>query len=164
MQKCIETCLDMLNKRSYTIIEREDDKIITVDYLDNKILVLFSLVSKLNINIMKEYIKLVESMSIKHLILIYSGVMTSSARKVIENLFHLRVELFTEQELKFNITTHRYYCKHVKVDNPEIKKKFGLKIPVLLQTDPVVRFFGFQRGDLIEVTRRDHFVTYRMVK
>ena len=39
-----------------------------------------------------------------------------------------------------------------------------LKIPIILTTDAVSRFYGFSEGDCVRITRKDGYVTFRMVK
>jgi DNA-directed RNA polymerase subunit H (RpoH/RPB5) len=57
---------------------------------------------------------------------------------------------------------------HIRVKKEEsnlIKKKFGVdKLPVILTSDPVVRYFNFRPGEIIAITRKGGFVSYRIVK
>ncbi len=167
MEIALQTCLEMLRIRSCTILEIEDEKILATTRDGDDIIVIFSNVAKLNINVIKEYIKVIEELQINRVIIVFSGVITSSAKKVIENLFHIKIELFSNQELLFNITTHKLYRPHTQVVEPELsllKKKYGVKLPILLRTDPVARFHGFEKGDLIKITRKEGFISYRYVK
>jgi DNA-directed RNA polymerase subunit H (RpoH/RPB5) len=46
----------------------------------------------------------------------------------------------------------------------DMRKKFGTSLPSLLRTDPIVRYYHFQKGDVIRVTRRNGTQIYRLVK
>jgi len=69
--------------------------------------------------------------------------------------------------LLYNITKHRLVPKHRCLsvyETATFKRKYGVKIPVLLQTDAVVKFYNFKPNDIIEITRADGIVMYRIVK
>ena len=91
-------------------------------------------------------------------------------KKLIENSVDIKIELFTQEELQYNITKHRLVPKHIKLSSDEakeFKKTYGLKHPAMILTDPVSRFYDFKRGDVIKIVRmsgEDEFVTYRIVK
>ena len=42
----------------------------------------------------------------------------------------------------------------------EFKKN---KYPIISHTDPVSRFYGWTTGDVIQITRKDNFIMYRIV-
>ena len=93
-----------------------------------------------------------------------------AAKKVIEEANDLIIELFQEEELQYNITKHYLVPKHelsypkgTKISK-DFKDKYGDKFPVLLKTDPVARFYGYNKGDIIKITRKGGYVTYRFVK
>ena len=69
--------------------------------------------------------------------------------------------------MSFDITKHRYYRPHIKLNNNEKStfiKKYGTKIPILLKNDPVSKIFDFRRGDVIKIIRKEDFISYRIVK
>jgi DNA-directed RNA polymerase subunit H (RpoH/RPB5) len=45
-----------------------------------------------------------------------------------------------------------------------IREKYGNALPFILKTDPVSRYYYFQKNDLIKITRRNGTITYRIVK
>ena len=101
--KTKEVVIDMLTDRGYVITDNSvDDKLIAQDS-QSSLIVLISSVDKLNINIIKEYIKLIEQLQITRCIIVYNNCITSSAKKVIENLQHIDIEVFNENELQYNI-------------------------------------------------------------
>lgn len=156
----------MLKKRGYTLVE-ENDNVFLLKKNKNKLLLFFNPLPKLNIQIMKEFLSFLQQQQINHGIIVYKVSTTSQARKIISNLFNIKIELFSLQELQFDITTHRYYRPHIKLNEDEKKdflSNFGGKIPFLLKTDPIVRYFNFEKGDIIKVIRKDNYISYRIVK
>jgi DNA-directed RNA polymerase subunit H (RpoH/RPB5) len=76
----------------------------------------------------------------------------------------IKLELFQADELKYNITKHKYYCKHTKVTDSELENLKGLKFQTLRVEDPVARFFAYERGDIIEVEDKKGYISYCIVK
>ena len=42
--------------------------------------------------------------------------------------------------------------------------KYGGKLPIILKTDPVVKYLNFKKGDILKVTRKSDYIHYRIVK
>ena len=105
--------------------------------------------------------------NILHSIIIYGDTITPTVKKTIQTMTEMEIELFTESELLFNITKHILVPTHEKLsefENKIFKKKFGVKFPIILTTDPVSRFFNFKKGDIIRVTRKNNYVSYLVVR
>ena len=131
------------------------------------VLVWYFCFDKLNIDSIKEFIHMLETNCVEHGIIVYQSTVTSSTRKVIDNLYQFKIELFELKELQYDLTSFRYFCQHDKLDTAEavkIKQKFGTSLPTLLRTDPVVRYYHFQKGEIIRITRRNDTQIYRLVK
>ena len=45
----------------------------------------------------------------------------------------------------------------------EIREKYGNKLPKILSSDAMVRWYGFQIGDILRITRKDGHIAYRLV-
>jgi DNA-directed RNA polymerase I, II, and III subunit RPABC1 len=83
------------------------------------------------------------------------------------------VEYFSYAELKFDITTHSMVPRHRVLSKEERKQLFEslqitpVNLPRMQPTDPVARYFGMDRMDVVEITRKsketDTYVTYRIV-
>ena len=165
MEKARKTVLEMLDDRNYTIKKIEDDSIIAFTPENIKMIVFFSIFPKLNIDSIKEYIKQMDEMNISHSMIIYQNAITSSAKTTKENLFNIKIELFSIEELEVNITKHRLVPKHSKVDDKEkIFKQYGNKFPIIFTKDPISRYYDFRKGDLIKVIRKGGHIAYRIVK
>ncbi|NDE15690.1 hypothetical protein EBZ80_12245 [bacterium] len=113
-------------------------------------------------------------------LVVFRSSVTTSVRKVLERL-PVAIELWRVSELQYDIREHAYYCPHVKMTAEEvddlvrqlspgaaadkIKPTAVLAhMPKILKTDPVVRFFGYQRGDVLRINRSDGSVFFRVVR
>jgi len=170
MDTAIEIVSEMIIQRGYEITEDDDDKIIGTNDEDEQIVVFTQPVIKFNIDRVKEYISLLHKMGMNHCIVIYTESVTPMTKKLVANSVDIKIELFTQEELQYNITKHRLVPLHVRLsteDGKEFKKKYGLKFQAILRTDPISRFYGYQRGDVIKIVRtngENKFVSYRIVK
>ncbi len=162
-----EIITEMMLARGYDIVESEEDKMLAQNSDGHQILILFVDESNLNINTVKALDSILTENGLDHAILVYNKNITASAKKIIETVSHFTIETFQKAELQFNITTHRLVPKHERVspeENEKMKEKWGTKLPGILSTDPVSRFYHFKKGEIIKVTRKDGFVAYRIVR
>lgn len=151
----------MLQARGYTIHNHSFDCLQAVKPNQEQVHVFFSNHPKFKRDVLKEYYAEILKRKITHCIIVYRGDLTSAVQKTILQFPHL-IELFKMEELQFNITTHALVPKHEKVhlENRSEVQKF----PILRKTDPVSRFYGFQTGDVIRITRRDGSISFRCVR
>ena len=159
--------LMMLNRGFVFIKKREDCYMIYANTDNHKIIVWCYEYDKLNIDGIKEFIHILETEKFKHGIIIYQNIMTSSTKKVLENMYKFEIEIFLLKELQYDITKLRYYCVHEKLTSEESKKVkeiFGTSLPNILKTDSVSRYFHFHKNDIIKITRRNGTIIYRVVK
>ena len=69
--------------------------------------------------------------------------------------------IFHYKNLSFDITKHKLVSPHIKITSKNeisrIKKELKIdsliKLPVLLRTDAVAKFYHFRKGDLIKIIR-----------
>lgn len=71
-----------------------------------------------------------------------------------------RVQVFLLQELAFNLTKHRLVPKHRLMNPVEVDKlrnQYTLtslkQLPIILESDPVSKYFNFKPGNVCEITR-----------
>lgn len=165
MDKATETITDMIIQRGYNIIDT-DEKIIGINKKNEKIIFFMNEVTKFNSDRAKEYIVLVNSMGINHCIVVYTDCVTPMASKLLACSFDITLELFHIDELQYNITRHRLVPQHIKLsdyDAKQFKKKYGSRLPIILETDPIARFYKYKIGDIIKIIRKNNYVTYRIV-
>ena len=162
-----QTCVEMLEQRGFTIDEENEEMIIGIRDTDYDVVVFFDLSQKLDTDKVKFFIAKMKELDLKNCIIVYKESVTSPARKVIEELQEYKIEIFKETELRYNITKHRLVPKHIamtKAEGIKFKTQYGVKIPVLMKTDAVSKFYNFQKGDIIKIERTDRTVSFRIVK
>ena len=169
MEKIYDTCLELCDQRHYKIVEKNDHQILALKKNGKQMCVFLANSHKFNIERLQEYISIMKKMDVWHCIIVYKDSATSVAKNFISGSDEMIIELFNEDELKFNLTKHILVPLHelVVFENNEecenFKKKYEKKLPIIKKTDPVARFYGFKKGDFIKVTRKDGFVCYRII-
>ena len=157
----------MMINRGYDLTETDGNIRLYKNTEDKKVVTWLYTNEKLNIDSIKDFVLILENKKCVHGIIIYNSTVTSSSKKVLEHIQNYKIELFSLNEFSYNLTEHMYYCPHKKLNKEEaehVKTTFGTKLPYLLKTDPVVRYFYFQKNDIIEITRRNGSIAYRIVK
>lgn len=167
MEKAHQTCMEMFQQRGYDIVDQDEDKITAVKQDGNQICAFMANTPKFNVERVQEYISLMHELGITHSIVVYKESATPMAKKVVNSSNEMIIELFTEEELQYNLTKHVLVPLHERLseaDSEAFKKKYGSKFATILRSDPVSRFYGYSRGDVIKVTRKGGYITYRIVK
>ena len=170
MEVPYKTCLEMLQQRGYKITEKDDPARILATKPDGKqMAVFFTVVPKFNVKNVQVYISAMNDMDIFHSIIVYKDSVTAFTRKAVSKSVEMKLELCAEADLRYNITKHRLQPIFEKLPAEEaeaFKKKFGVKFGVMKGDDPIARFYAYNRGDVIRVTRGgvNKFVTYRLVR
>ena len=156
----------MLADRGYDVEELKEEFILRGEQLDKKMITFICKEHKLSIQGIKEFISIMNKENCNHCIIIYRDSVTSSAKKSLE-IMEYNIELFSLNELQLDITEHRLVSKHERVTVEEkeyLEKTYKGRLPILLTTDPISRYYTFKRGEYIRITRKDDTVVYRFVK
>ena len=106
-------------------------------------------------------------------IIIISGILTPQAKqKMMDINCELPVECFNISELMVNITEHFYVPKHELLSDEKkamLLKRYKIKesqLPKILTSDPVARYLGLRRGNVVKITRDSEtagkYITYRI--
>lgn len=165
--KTMEIIHEMLDQRGYKIEEEDDEKIIAV--LDKKYIYVFKqIIDTFNIKRVKQITSILDHLDIKHCIVIYTDSATPAAKKSVKILsVNIQLELFTDKELQYNVTKHKLVPTHIKLSDEDIniyKRNYGTKLPIILTTDAVSRFYNYKKGNIIKIVRKNGYVIYRIVK
>ena len=93
-------------------------------------------------------------------IIIISGQLAPQAKTKIQEInTEIQIECFSVSELVVNITEHELVPKHVLLSDKEKKallERYKIKesqLPKILTTDPVAKYFGLKRGDVVKIIR-----------
>ena len=163
-QKCVEVVREMMVDRGYDGWEEDGAEAVFRGSPD--VMVFVCQTEKFNIEGVKHAVYEMQQRDLRHAIVVYQNIITSSARKAIEHLQDYTIELFEKKELQYNPTRHRLYCPHIRVakDSEEVPTKQIHLLPVLLRTDVIARYFHFGRGEVVRVQRKNGSLAYRIVK
>ncbi|KAL0954653.1 hypothetical protein HGRIS_003605 [Hohenbuehelia grisea] len=126
----------------------------------DQIFVFFTDEKSVGVKTMRKLLGILEEKSIQRGIIVFPGNMTPSARKVIVAMAsQYKLEEFSEADLLVNIVHHTLVPDH-QVLTPEEKKilleKYRLKetqLPRIQLADPVARYYGLRRGQVVKITR-----------
>lgn len=157
----------LLHFRNYLIIEEDETKFIAQNN-EKLLIVIFSFHANLNIETIKIYINILNTLSLTHMIIVYNKSITSASKKIIKyfKTQGIHIELFQSDKL-VDISAHRLFCPHEKIigdEEAEIREKYGSKLPKILTSDAMVRWYGFEKGDILRITRKGGHITYRLVE
>lgn len=167
MERAYQTCIEIFTQRGYEITSQDEEQISAIKQNGEEIYAFLSEIPKFNTDRAQEYIGLMYELGIKHSLLVYKNSITSAAKKIEQNLPDMKIELFSLEELQYNITKHRLQPKFEclpKKEADDFKKKYGTRFAIMLKSDPISRFYGYQPGNVIKVTRKNGYVTFRIVR
>ena len=124
----------MIKQRGYNIVKNDDEKITWINNNEENIVVFKTIINKFNVDNIKQTVFILNNIKINHFIVIYLDSITSMAKKLIESSVDIKFELFTCEELQYNITKHRLVPKHIKLNEEECKEfksKHGVNYSIL---------------------------------
>ena len=135
----------MFTYRNYTITN-EEEHVMTGYTSDNQRVCCFA-VDKVAVSTLRKCQLFWDKHKTSICIIIYKNI-TPSANKIAE--LNANIQLFPESAMVFDITEHNYVPEHRLSlhEHPEADK-----YPLILLSDPVVKFLGFHVGDIIEIRR-----------
>lgn len=166
-QQALKVISNMLLDRGYTILEDKDEFCSLKAEKDSKKILCFIIDDdKLNIQGIKDIINILNKNNATKSIIVHNNGITPSAKKSLETT-NYSIELFSLKEMQINITHHRLVPKHLKASTEEktvLEKNYKGKLPLILSTDPVVRYYAFNKGDYIKIVRKDGSIFFRVVK
>ena len=109
-------------------------------------------------------------------LLVNDNVSSDSLTETINNFQQKQkkfIQIFNIESLMFNITQHILVPHHEIMNRTEtanIMSKYNiqntLQLPLILQSDPVAKFIGARRGDIVKITKPSEtageYVNYRL--
>ena len=129
---------------------------------------------KIGIKTIKTYCTRMQEENITRAIIVVQQGMTPSAKQSLVDMQPKYIlEQFLESELLINITEHELVPEHVVMtteEKQELLTRYKLKDNQLMriqQGDPVARYFGLKRGQVVKIIRSSEtagrYISYRLV-
>ncbi|XP_033108338.1 DNA-directed RNA polymerases I, II, and III subunit RPABC1 [Anneissia japonica] len=157
---------------------RRQDLTILVAHNDDptdQMFVFFPDEPKVGIKTIKLYCKRMQDENISRAIIVVQVGMTPSAKQSLGDMAPKYIlEQFLEPELLINITEHEFVPEHVVMTNEEkaeLLARYKLKehqLPRIQVGDPVARYFGLKRGQVVKIIRPSEtagrYISYRLVQ
>lgn len=155
------------------IVQRDDVKIRFVHQTERyRLLLLFVKCPKLGKKEVESICSRLDE--VKRCIVVLDGNVSPPARTQIDGMApDLVFEVFQEEQLLVNIMEHRLVPQHQPLTEAQKKAvlaRYRVKatqLPRMEVSDPVARYFGCQRGDVVKITRASEtagrYTTYRYV-
>ncbi|GAU26808.1 hypothetical protein TSUD_289130 [Trifolium subterraneum] len=192
LYRVYRTVLEMLRDRNYLVLESEVNMSIqefkaqfgenmrrvdltimkaNKDDPSDKIYVFFIDDKKVGVQVVTNYRNRMLTDNVYRGILVLQKQVSSKARAVLAPVSsNVRLE---EDELLVNITQHELVPKHQVLTDAEKKKLLETytcqqtQLPKMLITDPVSKYYGLNRGQVVRIIRPSEtagiYVTYRIV-
>ncbi|GBF99327.1 DNA-directed RNA polymerase II and IV subunit-like [Raphidocelis subcapitata] len=189
------TCCEMLADRSYLVADEDlrmtfeefkarfaGDGAVSKDQLtllqqhhddpSKKVIVFFPEATKVGVKEIKEMSDKMREEGVTRAVLVVAANLTPFARSVVADMQGKQVmEVFTEAELLVNITKHTLVPSHRILSAEEkatLLARYKVKesqLPRIQMSDPVARYYGLQRGQVVRIVRSSEtagrYVTYR---
>mmetsp|Transcript_18881 Transcript_18881/g.26580 ORF Transcript_18881/g.26580 Transcript_18881/m.26580 type:complete len:226 (-) Transcript_18881:112-789(-) len=148
------------------LVEKEDDE-------NDQLFVFFPEDEKLGVAPINTFMNRMREENVSNAILILRVDMTPFAKQAVQELSDAyRVEHFKEAELLVDITEHTLVPQHQVLnqnEKQELLKRYKLRetqLPRIQPNDPVARYYGMKRGQVVKITRKSEtagrYVTYRV--
>lgn len=144
-----------------------------VDDPDDQLFVFFPEDEKVGVKPIRLYMDRMKAESVKRAIVVVQKDITPFAKQALSEMApKFIVEHFAEAELLIDITEHELVPKHELLTPDEkaaLLKRYKLKdtqLPRMQLGDPIARYFGLQRGQVMKIVRTSEtagrYVTYRV--
>ncbi|XVF19081.1 hypothetical protein REPUB_Repub11eG0079600 [Reevesia pubescens] len=138
----------------------------------DQIYVFFPTEQKVGVPMVRNCAKRMKADNVFNAILVIQKALTAPAKAAIGEInSYFNMDVFEEAELLTNITEHMFVPKHKVLNDKEKKEllaKYRVKetqLPRILVTDPVAKYYGMKRGQVVKITRQsvtaDTYDTYR---
>lgn len=162
------TLMCMLQDRNYTINCTDFESKITL--VNPNLIVIKIEEPKVGINSVKFVASSIEDYNVNHAIVLYNNTITAFAKNSLQTLLDegKTIEFFLYNELVYNITKHTLVPQHTLLNNEEkraVLRTYNVpekKVPYILKTDPVSRYYNAQPGQMFKIVRNSD-VTYKSI-
>lgn len=189
-----KTSLEMLNDRGYIVSSEElhmtkedfqgrfgddprrDDMTLLCPKQDDpteQIFVFYPEDQKVGVKTIKTYAERMRSEGVSRAMMVTIADITPFAKQCLQEMRDkFYIETFVEKELLINITKHVLVPDHrlmTKDEKKQLLERYKVKdtqLPRIQFADPVARYYGLQKGDVVRIVRPSEtagrYVTYRL--
>ena len=141
-----------------------------------------STATQLGVNDVGHGIKTMEENNLNDAVIITSKQLTPSASKHINSLVAYNIQIFLEEEMAYDPTSHYLVPKHIPLSVEEQrqfmenkqKNEVGFTIdlmPIIPSDDIIARYYGLRTGRIVRIERENMFptmiirsITYKAIK
>ncbi|XP_010533051.1 PREDICTED: DNA-directed RNA polymerase subunit 5-like protein 1 isoform X2 [Tarenaya hassleriana] len=138
----------------------------------DKMYVFFPVGPKVGVPVVRDVANKMKADNVLRGIVVVPAAMSAPARAAISQINKiLNIEVFEEAELVNNITEHKLINEYYVLDDKakkELLAKYRVQetqLPRILVSDPVARYYGLRRGQIVKIRRSDvtstDYYTYR---
>ena len=155
----------MLSTRGYNEI-KEITKELTIT---NDMICYYPDNNKITIELVKNFFEYLEKYKTKHGIIVYNESLTPDANALISEYLpdDYWIEIFCSENLTFIPIDHKLVPLHVRLTSEEIKLELANirlnDLPEILDSDPIIKFMGYRKDDIIRVHRINDELYYLIV-
>jgi len=172
----VKTCLELIEQRGYDLAEQGDTTITAIKPDGELFIVIFGY-KKFGIEALCDCVSSLGN-DVSHVLVPYEIKVTSKANEMVEHLKKtpvningqvygpICIELFNIEDLKYNITKHKYQPIYERLPDKDAKsflKKWD-KYGTFMLTDPIVKFYNYNKGDVIKIIRQNKLIYFRIVR
>lgn len=143
--------VDMFEARGFRKIRVDGDEILAEKQNGDGVCCFISHGRKFNTQHINFYISEMNKYNIKHGIMVYDES-TPNVKKMIDVFIDYYIELFSLDELQYNITKHSLVPRHTALtaqESSEIKEK--KKLPYIYSSDPICRYYDIRKGSVVKI-------------
>lgn len=160
----LKTVEEMFEDRGYAAIENEGypetDVVVrlknTIFFTPNCKLARIEVVD--SVGQVKSFSNYIDSEDYETIFFVFLGNVTV-AHKSIEKNLNYKIEIWPVTGLLSNIARNELQPQIQKMEN----LKLNFKPPKITQNDPLARYYRLRAGDVIKVTHKNGFISYRIV-
>ena len=157
-----ETLKQLLQDRRYDVNgEVEHNVVAEHKETKEKLTIIYIQDQKLGIQTVKVIENIMIETKVTHAIVVHENSITPCAKSGMIALQDegYNIELFTSTELMYNVNKHHLVPKHTILSKDEKKevlrffKATDKRMPYIMQTDPIARYYGASVGTMFKIER-----------
>jgi DNA-directed RNA polymerase I, II, and III subunit RPABC1 len=159
-QDCDISNIEHLSKDELTSLQKEGDHMFQIE-VSNTMKIVYYLNNKFKVSDLRKYLQPVDDRVFTDIVLVFKEKINNFNPKNVDELNNVNLQIFMIKELMYNISKHVLVPKHEAIRDSDAivdivatySLKSKLQFPIILKTDPMVRYLNVQPGQLVKITR-----------